>query len=702
VSARAVATVALFVAVACDVPTTASSNLPPTNLQVSTEVTASGSAVSVAVGATKKLTSSLTSWESTFPVTWTSSDDQIASVDSSGNVTGVAAGTAQVTAKKFKKTDTFQITVTGGSQPPPPVASITVNAPSTSVAVGQTLQVNAVAKDAGGAAIPGVAFNWSSSDASNATVDGTGLVTGVGTGTATITASASGKSGSLSITVSAAPPPPPSGGLAALPAQPTTLLNFPYPSTSGRTINVRAGDDLQAAISSAQRGDEIVVQAGASFVGNFTLTAKPGNASNGWIIIRTDKLSQLPSQGTRVTAAHASLMPKIITPNTAPAFRTSAGASGWRLVGLDISMSASFNQMNYGLLFLGDATKRQNTLASVPSDLVLDRLYVHGHATSKLQRCIALNSARTAIQDSYIKECHAKTIDSQAIAGWNGPGPFKIVNNTIEGAGENLLFGGGSPTITNLIPTDIEIRRNYFHTPTSWKNKWVKMNLFELKAARRVIVEGNIFDGSWADAQNGWALIIKTSNQTGVCTWCTTSDVTLRNNIIRNTGAGIDIAGREGTNSKPIGARVARVLVENNLIEKINLSPFNGDGRALILLENASDVIIRKNTIDPQGGSMNSFLSMGTYPAATRLEFIGNATFRGIWGMAATGLGTGLSALGAIAGGWRFSNDYIVSNPYFNYPLGTIFVSTLNQALTAGGGADASQIQQATAGVAIP
>jgi hypothetical protein len=702
VSARAVAIVATLVAVACDVPTTTSSNLPTKNPQLSTEVVSGGS-ISIGVGATKQLTTSLTAWEPQSAVGWSSSNNQIANVNASGVVTGIAVGTATVTAKKYKKTDTFQITVTSGSPPgPTPVATITVSAVSTSVPVGQTTQANAVAKDSSGASIPGVSFTWSSSDPATASVNTTGLVTGVATGSVSIIASAGGQSGTLAINVTAPPPSPPSGGLASLPAPPNILLNFPYAPATGRTINVRAGDDLQAAISSAQRGDEIVVQAGATFVGNFTLTAKSGTPAGGWITIRSDKLSQLPPQGTRVTAAHASLMPRIVTPNTAPAFRTATSASGWRLVGLDISVSASFTMMNYGLIFFGDATQRQNTIAAVPTDLVLDRVYVHGHPTSKLQRCIALNSARTAIQDSYIKECHAKTIDSQAIAGWNGPGPFKIVNNTIEGAGENLLFGGGSPTITNLIPSDIEIRRNYFHTPSSWKGKWVKMNLFELKAARRVIVEGNIFDGSWADAQNGWALIIKTSNQTGSCTWCTTSDVTLRNNIIRNTGAGIDIAGKEGTNVKPIGARVARVLVENNQIERVNLTPYNGDGRAIILLENASDVIIRSNTIDPQGGSMNSFLSMGTYPAATRLEFIGNATYRGTWGMAATGLGTGLAALGAIAGGWRFSTDYIVSTPFLGYPLGAIFVSTLTQALNAGGGADAAKIQQATAGVAIP
>ena len=70
-----------------------------------------------------------------------------------------------------------------------------------------------------------------------------------------------------------------------------------------------------------------------------------------------------------------------------------------------------------------------------------------------------MNSARTAVVDSYLSNLHEVGADSQAIAGWNGPGPFKIVNNYLEGAGENVMFGGADPRIPNLVPSDIEIRK---------------------------------------------------------------------------------------------------------------------------------------------------------------------------------------------------------------------------------------------------
>ena len=183
----------------------------------------------------------------------------------------------------------------------------------------------------------------------------------------------------------------------------------------------------------------------------------------------------------------------------------------------------------------------------MPSDLVIERSYVHGQSQSQVSRCIALNSARrSAVMDSYLHECHLNGFDSQAIMGWNGPGPFKISNNTLVGAGENIMFGGADPHISNLTPSDIEITRNYIYTPAAWKGVWTKKNLFELKNAKRVLIQGNVLDGSWLDGQTGFAVVLKVSNQSGSCTWCQTSDLTFRNNIFRNIGAGFSIRGSRG------------------------------------------------------------------------------------------------------------------------------------------------------------
>src|SRR5205085_5389530 len=71
---------------------------------------------------------------------------------------------------------------------------------------------------------------------------------------------------------------------------------------AARTINVSAGGDLQAALNQAVAGDEIVLDRGATFTGNFQLPARPaGNGNVKWITIRTGAPDEaLPPQDRRV------------------------------------------------------------------------------------------------------------------------------------------------------------------------------------------------------------------------------------------------------------------------------------------------------------------------------------------------------------------------------------------------------------------
>lgn len=121
--------------------------------------------------------------------TWASSATGVATINSSGLATGVSAGTTQISASASGITSSADtLTVT----PPPTVASITVSPSSPSIAVNARQQFTATAKDSGGNTISGVAFTWASSDTSVATINSSGLATGVSAGTTQISASASG------------------------------------------------------------------------------------------------------------------------------------------------------------------------------------------------------------------------------------------------------------------------------------------------------------------------------------------------------------------------------------------------------------------------------------------------------------------------------------------------------------------------------
>ncbi len=166
----------------------------------------------------------------------------------------------------------------------------------------------------------------------------------------------------------------------------------PAPAPTGRQIVVNQGGDLQAAINSAVGGDVILLQAGATFAGNFVLPAKSGDS---YITIRTN-ITDPVAPGTRITPATAVNLAKIKSPNTYTALATAPYSHHYVLQLLDFPANVS----GYGeVISLGDGSNAQNSLAMVPHHLYVDRVYVHGDAAGQ-KRGIGLNSASTIIRDS--------------------------------------------------------------------------------------------------------------------------------------------------------------------------------------------------------------------------------------------------------------------------------------------------------------
>src|SRR5947209_16613699 len=147
-------------------------------------------------------------------------------------------------------------------------------------------------------------------------------------------------------------------------------------------------------------------------------------------------------------------MPKIVSPNTSPAITAAFGAHHYRFVGIEITTTwSSATDTDHNLVLFGHGAlgNAATSLAELPTDITFDRCYIHGTPTGNVRRGIAMNSARTAVVDSYLSDFHEVGADSQAILAINSPGPFKIVNNYLEVAGENVMFGGGDPSIHGLV-----------------------------------------------------------------------------------------------------------------------------------------------------------------------------------------------------------------------------------------------------------
>ena len=133
-------------------------------------------------------------------VVWASADPSIATVSSSGVVTGVATGVVHIAASAVGKNAIAEVTVN-----PTPVASVRLTPPNQNLLVGQTVQLGAETLDADGNVLTGRPVEFTSSNAAVATVSNTGLVTALVPGSAIITAASEGKSAPSSITVSSVP-----------------------------------------------------------------------------------------------------------------------------------------------------------------------------------------------------------------------------------------------------------------------------------------------------------------------------------------------------------------------------------------------------------------------------------------------------------------------------------------------------------------
>jgi hypothetical protein len=128
----------------------------------------------------------------TVTFTWSTSNPQIATVDSSGVVTPLALGVVEVSAAadKIGRATLVILPAAMSVSISPSVDTIQVSLPI--VSARDTVRLQASARDLTGGLLGGVAFSWSSSSPSVATVDETGLVHAVATGSTTIRASASG------------------------------------------------------------------------------------------------------------------------------------------------------------------------------------------------------------------------------------------------------------------------------------------------------------------------------------------------------------------------------------------------------------------------------------------------------------------------------------------------------------------------------
>lgn len=408
---------------------------------------------------------------------------------------------------------------------------------------------------------------------------------------------------------------------------------------SAATLSVAPGQSIQNAINAAKPGDEIVLAAGGSYTEELSFPEKGGSLP---ITVRSSQALPL----RRITPSDRALLPSIGS-GTTVAVRISG--SHWHFVGLAFR-STQYGQGNI-IEVNGDAT-----------DVVFDRLLIEGGSTGQ-RRGIALNGRGQTVTRSYIRNIWRTGDESQAIAGWTGPGPITITDNYLEAAGENVLFGGADAASVDRMPSDILIEGNFMTKNLAWKgvqNTYNVKNLFELKVARRVTVRNNRFEHNWVDAQAGAGIVFTLRNSNGTAPWNVLEDVLFENNVIDDSYAGFNILGRDDEGGYTAN-QTTRITIRNNLFTNIQ-------SYAIQIGAETGSVTFDHNTFFNTGNLLQMYLgavrrsSGSNTPAAyavDRLVMTNNLTQYGAYGVIGCSASIGTATLEACTVSYDFRRNVV-------------------------------------------
>lgn len=512
-------------------------------------------------------------------------------------------------------------------------------------------------------------------------------------GVVTVQATRGQAQGSVSVRV-AGPPPrdtteqPPAGIKAPVlpqrePSWPADLTTRPC------TVRPTSASALQAALN--EGGARVIcLPMGTVLHGNWHVNARrTGDTS--WGVLRADTTM---TRGVRLRGGERlpRLVAALVNQSVVQFHR---GASRWVVQGIEFTTDSALAQGPMSHVFVGEFIG-ERAVAELPRDVHFSHVHFKGWLHQNVRRGAVLNGVGHVVRDSWCTEIHERNADSQCLISWNGPGPFLFENNLLEAASENIMFGGADPAIPGLVPCDITVRGNLIRKSVAWRNigtptksgSYLVKLLYESKNACRVLIEGNRLDGSWLDGQTGYAIGLKSVNQEGRCTWCRVTDVTIRGNTIVNVGAGFGLAG--APERFPVDTPLSRILVTGNWIDSLNMAPYNGDARAILLLAKARDIQFVRNTWARGNYSREAIimgLDGGNWPAVSGFRFDENILPIGTYGVGASAAGEGERALrAAVQGTWTFARNTFIGAPRANYPQTTRWVSSLAEALTTGAG----------------
>lgn len=350
--------------------------------------------------------------------------------------------------------------------------------------------------------------------------------------------------------------------------------------TTGTTVDVLPGQSLQTALDQAPLNPTLLLTPDA-YYGDVDLRKRADNK----IIIRS-KTEPPTGWNTQRTTAK----PKV-------RYLTAlAGAHDYALIGLgaDVLDKTDPEWRDHAFWMIG--WPDTPNIADLPQRIQIDRCHLRADPAKGSHHGIGLYCGDVAVLNSVLEGMWQENRDCNCVGGYWGPGPFRIEGNYLEGGGENVIFGGrGAPVPDGFHPSNLTLRKNYIFKRPEWRPVWkitdptrlnpdgtvfynydnldnitwisgkhyCSKNLLELKEMRGALIEFNVFENSWSDAQNGDAIVLTTRE--GVI-----NNIKFRYNVIKNAESGIRFLGQnDGSEGYPSVGKSNDCNIYSNLFRNV-------------------------------------------------------------------------------------------------------------------------------------
>lgn len=353
------------------------------------------------------------------------------------------------------------------------------------------------------------------------------------------------------------------------PAPSVTLPTIvaPTPPIEARVVPAADTAALTTALATAMPGDVIELEPGVSYRSAYVV-------SRGDLTIRTRGIDAAVSASTRVTTDDAPALARIVTGGALSSL--TIDAPNVRVVGVEIATDAT------------DAPSIVRT-STTATDVILDRLWVHGSDARDARAGLELNGARTVLTHSHVSEIHAMRGPRPAVLLYTFGSSMAILDNHLESSGEGVVFGTEVPLTPESAPRDAVVCGNHLTRPLTWYpgdatfagTEWPMGPSIGVYDAERVLIAGNVIERAWETTRgSGARALAMAPGDLGGGSSGRVADVTFVWNHVRDVPEGISLAAGPGT-SPPL----SRVHVGQSLFEPIVLGRFGADtGRIVQML----------------------------------------------------------------------------------------------------------------------